>query len=388
MLNPYLEKTLYSQPIQPILLEINLNKFQETLGQITGLKIPLFGDPNTTFGFAAMIPVTPEIIKWVNSLPGVIMVHANLQARALQLPTDTSQWWPTTESRKLLEAELAFQEGFTAEAIRVGVCDTGVDVSHPQLTGIEFYSTMTWPDREILDEVGHGSHVCSTIAGKAYASFSDIPVEGVSRARLVSVKCLGRGIGTGFNSEIVNAMATCYEKGCAVISMSLGADSPQGGIENDPICRMVSTLTGHGVIVVVAAGNSGPQDDTINSPGCSPDALTVAAIGKDGKAADFSSRGGATYRFKPDVAAPGVLIYSGTSHLSPMAIQQPQAGYGYIAISGTSMATPHVAGLVALLKQKFPNLTTQRIKAIMAAKGKTWDKALGFGVPKWSMFQI
>lgn len=385
MLNSYLAKTLYAHPVQPILLEINLSKFSETLGQITGLKLPLL-DPNTTFGFAALAPVTPEIILWVNSLPGVIMVHANLQARALQIPTNAQDWWPTAQSRKMLEAEQAFKEGFTGETVKVGVADSGVDAFHPQLQGTEFYSTISWPAREIVDENGHGSHVCSTIAGKPYSSYVDIQVEGVSRARLISCKCLGRGIGTGFNSEIANAMALLYEHGCQVISMSLGSDSPQGSIEEDPLCRMVSNLTAKGVIIVIAAGNSGPEENTINSPGCSPDALTVAAIDKSGKPASFSSRGGNKFPYKPEVAAPGVLIYSGTSQISPMAIEQPQAGYGYVAISGTSMATPHVAGLVALLKQKYPDLTTARIKAVMAAKGRKFDYALGWGVPRWSMF--
>lgn len=385
MLNSFLEKTLYSQPAQPILIELDLNKFAEAMGQILGLKLPII-ERIPTFGFAALAPITPESIKAINNLPGVRMVHANLLVRAFQQPSQPADWWPTSQSRNMLEAELAFREGFTGEAVKVGVTDTGVDVSHPQLQGTEFYSTISWPAREMLDENGHGSHVASTVAGRLYSTPVGFTVEGVSRAQLVSVKCLGRGIGTGFNSEIINAMAVCYDKVSQVISMSLGSDAPQGSIEEDPICRMVSTLTRRGIIVVVAAGNSGPGENTIGSPGVSPDALTVAAVDKTGKVANFSSRGGSKYPYKPDVAAPGVLIYSGTSHLSPMSIEQPQAGYGYIAISGTSMATPHVSGLVALLKHKYPNLTTARIKEVMVAKGHAHDPATGFGVPKWSFF--
>jgi subtilisin family serine protease len=386
MLNSYLEKTLYSQPVQPIMIEVNLAKLSETLGEITGLRLPLIGMVNQTFGLAALAPVTPELIKWVNSLPGVIMVHADLQARALQVPSDSAEWWPTSQSRKVMEAEMAFIDGFTAEAIKVGVADTGADVLHEQLRGAETYSTIAWPFREVLDENGHGSHVASTIAGMPVNTPVQMEVEGVSRARIVAVKCLGRGIGTGFNSEIANAMSTCYEKGCQVISMSLGSDSPQGSIEEDPLCRMVSALTRKGMIIVVAAGNSGPEEDTINSPGCSPDALTVAAIDKEGHAADFSSRGGPAFLDKPDVCAPGVLIYSGTSRISAMAIEQPHAGYGFVAISGTSMATPHVSGLVALLKQKYPSLTTAAIKDTMRRRGRPHDNALGYGIPKWSYF--
>jgi subtilisin family serine protease len=368
------------------MVEVDLAKFSETLGTITGLKLPLLPEANKTFGLAAIGPITPALIKTINSLPGVIMVHANLQARILQQPSSPNDWWPTSQSRLVMEADKAFQEGITAETVPIGICDTGADVIHEQLQGSELYSTIAWPFREILDENGHGSHVASTIGGKPVNTPVQMQVEGVSRAHIIAVKCLGRGIGTGFNSEIANAMSTAYEKGCRIISMSLGSDSPQGSIEEDPLCRMVSSLTAKGCMVIIAAGNSGPEEDTIGSPGCSPDAITVAAIDRTGKVADFSSRGGTKYRSKPDVCAPGVLIYSGTSRISPMATEEPQAGYGYVAISGTSMATPHVSGLVALLRQKYPNMSTPQFKSVMSARGRSHDNAYGFGVPKWSYF--
>ena len=124
--------------------------------------------------------------------------------------------------------------------------------------------------------------------------------------------------------------------------------------------------------------NSGPGPNTIDSPGCSPDALTVAAVNPNGSVASFSSRGGSTYPGKPDCAAPGVLIYSGTSQLSPMALEQPKAGYGYVAISGTSMATPHVAGLVALLKQRTPTLTTPEIESYPGFEGRPMEPGYRF----------
>jgi len=264
--------------------------------------------------------------------------------------------------------------------------NTGVDAMHPQLQGAEFYSTISWPAREILDENGHGSHCTSTAAGKLHRTPIDVTVEGVSRSPLLSVKCLGRGIGTGFTSEIINAMSVCYEKGCQVISMSLGSAECQGGCEVCPECRMVSTLTQRGLIVVIAAGNSGPQENTIGCPGCSPDAITVAAVDRHGEAADFSSRGGDRFPFKPDVAAPGVNIYSGTSRGSIIDLQELEAGPGFASISGTSMATPHVAGFCALLKHKFPTITTAQIKQTMAQRGHAKDFITGWGIPKWSYF--
>jgi len=385
VLNPYLEKRLFALPVQPILVEFDAREFATVMGQLTGINVTIV-EEIPTFGFTAIAPVSPEVIKKVNALPGVRMVHANQVKTIFQLPMPVGEWFPTSESRNMLEAESAFREGFTGEAVKLGVTDTGVDAMHPQLQGAEFYSTISWPAREILDENGHGSHCASTAAGSLHRTVTDVTVEGVSRSPLLSVKCLGRGIGTGFTSEIINAMSVCFERGCQVISMSLGSAECQGGCEVCPECRMVSTLVGRGLIVVVAAGNSGPQENTIGCPGCSPDALTVAAVDRHGDAADFSSRGGDRFPFKPDVAGPGVNIYSGTSRGSIIDLQELQAGAGFAAISGTSMATPHVAGFCALLKHKFPTITTAQIKRTMAQRGHAKDFITGWGLPKWSYF--
>jgi len=386
VLNPYLEKRLYSLPVQPVLVEVDPNQFIATMGQLVGLQLKVVSEL-ATFGFAAIAPVSPSVIKKINSLPGVRIVHANQLKTIFQLPTNADEWFPTSESRQMLEAEVAIKEGYNGEAIKVGVCDTGVDATHPQLQGTEFYSRIMWPFREVLDENGHGSHCASTVAGKLYNTPLGITVEGVSHSPMVSVKCLGRGIGTGFTSEIIEAMSTCYEKGAQVISMSLGSQECQGGCEVCPECRMVSSLTAKGVILVIAAGNSGPEENTIGCPGCSPDALTVAAVDRNGDPASFSSRGGDRFPFKPDVAAPGVNIYSGTSRGSIIDLQALDAGLGFAAISGTSMATPHVAGFVALLKQKNPMITTAQVKQTMALRGHSKDFITGWGIPLWSYFK-
>ncbi|KKK72336.1 hypothetical protein LCGC14_2904900, partial [marine sediment metagenome] len=273
MLNPYLEKRLFALPVQPILVEVDVARINEVLGNITGLKLNVTGTI-PSFGFFALAPVSPETIKKVNALKGVRMVHADQVKTIFQLPT-AAEWFPTSQSRLMLEAEEALKQGFTGEGVTVGVTDTGIDPTHPQLVGQEWYTSISWPIREFIDENGHGSHVASTIAGKLYNSPMGIAVEGVSRSPLVSVKCLGRGIGTGFTSEILNAIAICYNKGSQIISMSLGSEECQGGCEICPECRMVKSLTQRGVIFVIAAGNSGPQENTIGCPGCSPHAITV-----------------------------------------------------------------------------------------------------------------
>lgn len=390
MLNPFLQKTLFSLPVRPILVEVDLEQIGAVMGSIVGLRLKITG-AISTFGLVAVAPVSPEMITFINNLPGVKMVHANQVRTILQLPTvPGKEWWPTSESRQMLEAEEAFKQGITGEAVKVGVADTGIDPTHPQLQGQEWYSTISWPFREVLDENGHGTHVASTIAGKLYYSPMQVAVEGVSHSPLVSVKCLGRGVGTGFTSEILEAIAVCYDKSAQVISMSLGSEDgePQGGAEADPEWRIIRALTARGLIFVIAAGNSGPQEDTIGNPGSCPEAITVAAVDRNGEVASFSSRGGTTFPLKPDVAAPGVNIYSGTSRGSLIDQEgfTKGTGPGYSAISGTSMATPHVSGLVALLKHRFPDMTAARFRETMAHRGHAHDYQTGYGIPKWSYF--
>lgn len=383
MLNPFLEKTLYSSPVQPVLVEFSPSELGSLMSSLLGLSLKITESiPN--FGFLALAPLNPKLIKKVNDLPGVTMVHANLKKTIFQFP-GSEDWYPTSESRLMLGAEDAFKAGFTGESVKVGVTDTGIDVMHPQLVGSSWYSAISWPFREVLDENGHGSHCSSTVAGKLWYSPMNVVCEGVSKGPVISVKCLGRGIGTGFTSEIINAIATCYDKGAQVISMSLGSSECQGGCEVCPECRMIKHLTDRGVIFCIAAGNSGPDPNTIGCPGCSPAAITVAAVDKNKNVADFSSRGGSEFPTKPNVAAPGVNIYSGTSRGSVIDNQEADAGFGAAAISGTSMATPHIAGFIRILKQKDPSMSAQKFKEVMAGRG-SFNNNIGYGIPHWSYF--
>ena len=126
-----------------------------------------------------------------------------------------------------------------------------------------------------------------------------------------------------------------------IISMSLGGP----GDPDDPMSQAVDNATAAGIICVIAAGNSGDYQ-TIGSPGCARTALTVGASDDNDNIAYFSSRGPSNKIFavKPEIVAPGVFINS------------TKLGGGYIEYSGTSMATPHVAGCAALILQIHPEL--------------------------------
>lgn len=389
MINPGLARSLFEIPLRPLLIETESEAFDDLqrVLQLFGIRgvIP-------AFNMIAIFPVPSKQIPLINDLPGVSVVHADTPKNILlfQGRDERDLWWATSDSRLLLGAQEANEDGVTGEAVTVGVVDTGIDPQHPQLVGSEWDSTINFPREPGIDAgpqaSGHGSHVATTIAGARQLSDVQIFTEGVSRSPLVSIQALGRIVGTGFSSEIVNAMSLAFDRGARVINMSLGSKECQGGCDVCPECRAVKELTRRGAIFVIAAGNSGPDGNTINCPGCVDEAVTVAAIDKDGMVADFSSRGGTAFPGKPNVAAPGVNIYSGTGRGSQVDLGDPLAGVGFAAISGTSMATPHVAGLITLLRQRDPSLTAQRFQEVVATQGLPFSTMLGYGVPTWSMF--
>ncbi|MFR9777219.1 S8 family serine peptidase [Micromonospora sp. MS34] len=266
-------------------------------------------------------------------------------------------------------APQAWQAGWTGTGVKVGVIDTGVDQTHPDLAGHVAAAENFTADPDTLDRVGHGTHVASTIAGSAAASQGRY--KGMAPgATLYSAKvCTEVGCP---ESAILAGMTWAAEQGVKVANMSLGGpDTP----ETDPIEATLADLTHrYGVLFVVAAGNDGMAgESTVNSPGDVEEALTVGAVTKTGELAEFSSRGPRTgdAGIKPDITAPGVGIVaarSSTSDLWPNA-ENPQ----YTSLSGTSMATPHVAGAAAILSQQHPDWTPERIKATLMAAAQPSD---------------
>lgn len=405
MINPYLQQRLFEIPLRPLLVETEPDAFDRVVNLFSneGLR------PHTVvsqFSLMGLPAIPSKFVESVNSLPGVRAVHADLMSSILLLPPfpalplvgprtgvffaeDPSEWWPTSDSRRLLGAEQAFIDGFTGEAITLGIIDTGVDPGHEQLQGTQFDSTINFPREPGIDAgpqaSGHGTHVASTAGGTQQLTPIQIFVEGVSRAPIFSVQALGRIIGTGFTSEIVNAISLAWERGARVFNLSLGASECQGTCTTCPECRVIAQLTARGGMFFIAAGNSGPNPNTIACPGCVPEAITVGAIDREGAVANFSSRGGTRFPTKPNIAAPGVNIYSGTGRGSQVDLGDPGASVGFAAISGTSMATPHAAGLGAILRQRFPGMSAEEFKDKMRTRGR-FNQNTGFGVPTWGLF--
>ncbi|MDX3342504.1 S8 family serine peptidase [Streptomyces sp. ME02-6979.5a] len=259
-------------------------------------------------------------------------------------------------------APAAWARSFDGTGVKIAVVDTGIDATHPDLAGRVAAERNFSGSPDARDRDGHGTHVASTAAG---TGAKDARFKGVAPgARLINAKVLDDQ-GVGDDSGIIAGVDWAVSQGADVISMSLGGlDSP--GI--DPLEAQVNKVSAEkGVLFTIAAGNNGPEQGTIASPGSAEAALTVGAVDDDDLIADFSSVGPRTgdKAVKPDITAPGVSITAAAA--AGVAGQDPP---GYHSLSGTSMATPHVAGAAAILKQKNPTWTGAQLKAALTGSAE------------------
>ncbi|MFE6494636.1 S8 family serine peptidase [Streptomyces sp. NPDC057748] len=261
-----------------------------------------------------------------------------------------------------VNAPQAWAEGYDGKGSKVAVLDTGIDATHPDVKDRILETKSFVPGEEVVDRHGHGTHVASTIAGSGAAS--DGVNKGVAPgAGLIIGKVLSDE-GSGADSGIIEAMEWAKAEGADVVSMSLGSSIPDDG--SDPMSQAVDALSADGgPLFVIAAGNAYGAG-TIGSPGSAEKALTIAAVDKQDERADFSSMGPLvnSYGLKPDLSAPGVNINAAASQ------SVPGADGMYRSMSGTSMATPHVAGAAAILKQRHPDWSGQRIKDALMSSSK------------------
>lgn len=256
-------------------------------------------------------------------------------------------------------APAAHQKGITGKGIKVAIVDTGVDEKHPDLAGQQIAEKNFTTDPDTTDNVGHGTHVGSTVASH------DSKYGGVAPgAQLIDAKvCVEFGCQ---ESWILDGMRWAAEQGAQVINMSLGGgDTP----EVDPLEQAVNDLTAqYGTLFVIAAGNSG-SPGSVGSPSTAEAALSVGAVDRDDKLAPFSSKGPRVgdSGLKPEVTAPGVDIVAAKAGTAD-----------HVAFSGTSMATPHVAGAVALLRQQHPEWTPAQLKSVLATTAKPAEGVSAF----------
>ncbi|MGW0817482.1 S8 family peptidase [Streptomyces viridiviolaceus] len=257
-----------------------------------------------------------------------------------------------------VHAPEAWAAGYDGKGSKVAVLDTGADAGHPDLEG-RITAQENFTDSDSTDDrQGHGTHVLSTVGGSGAAS--DGKMKGVAPgAELLNGKVLNDG-GSGAASWIIAGMEWAVEQKADVVSMSLGSQVPTDCTDPMSVAAQRLAETSQ-ALFVVAAGNSGPSLNAVSSPGCAPGVLTVGAVDRDDSTAWFSSRGPApfTHTLKPEITAPGVGISA--------AAAGGRGVYAYQSMSGTSMATPHVAGAAAVLRQRHPDWTPQQLKAALVS---------------------
>ncbi|MFE7711324.1 S8 family serine peptidase [Streptomyces sp. NPDC057486] len=256
-------------------------------------------------------------------------------------------------------ADTAHRAGITGKGTKVAVLDTGYDRTHPDLKNAVTASQDFTEDGDVQDLQGHGTHVSSIIAGSGAASGGRYA--GVAPgAELVEGKVLGND-GYGYDSWILAGMQWAVDQDARIVNMSLGSNRASDG--TDPLSAAVDKLSAeHGTLFVIAAGNSG--DRTISAPGAADAALTVGSVTKSGEMSAFSSRGPRQGRpaVKPEISAPGSAIVAARAAgtLDDAAVTEQ-----YASLSGTSMASPHVAGAAALLAQRRPDWSGAQLKSAL-----------------------
>ncbi|MCG2769900.1 MAG: S8 family serine peptidase, partial [Anaerolineae bacterium] len=303
----------------------------------------------------------------IRAFPFVVEVYPDYEVHAL---LDESV--PLIGAPQVWEMQDGAGKNVTGQGIRVAIIDTGIDYTHPDLgggfgpsykvaAGYDFVND----DADPMDDSGHGTHCAGIVA-------ADGAVKGVAPdASLYAYKVLDQE-GSGCGSDIIAAIERATDPdgdpftddAVDVISMSLGGS----GDPNEPMALAVDAAADQGVVVVVAAGNDGPDYGTVGSPGVARKAFTVGATDKSDSIAGFSSRGPVSDFYeliKPDILAPGVWIRSTVPSTGDLG--DPS---GYRFLSGTSMSTPHVAGATALIKQLHPNWTAAMIQANLMNKAK------------------
>lgn len=281
-------------------------------------------------------------------------------------------------------------------SVVVGVVDTGIRFTHDDLSANMWENEDEIPDNGIdddgngfvddvfgidairgtgnpIDRNDHGSHVGGTIGATA---FNDVPHVGVAyNTRLMGIKFLN-DIGLGFTSDAITSIDYGVANGADILNNSWG-----GGPFSPALLDSIEAANEAGVLFIAAAGNEEKDNDEEPSFPANydvPNVISVAAVDRNGNLADFSNFGTETV----DLAAPGVRIFSTTAG--------SDSDFG--SLDGTSMATPHVAGVAALLKSEFPEATIfelrtrllDTVRPLESLDGKTSPAEWLMPKPRWS----
>lgn len=293
--------------------------------------------------FKSKTKETDDLIAYFSSRGDVEFAEPNFLLLPNKLPNDPLyiryQW-----NLPMINADKAWDISEGNESIIVAVVDTGVDLEHQDFRGklVEGYNVLT-DTNDPMDDNGHGSHVAGIISA---STNNTVGIAGISwNNKIMPVKAIGAD-GTGSSFDIAKGIRWATDHGARVINMSVGNYHPSGILQ-----EAIRYASNKGVVLVAASGND--NTDQPSFPAAYPEVISVAAVDQNAIRADFSN-----YGHYIDVAAPGVDIPSTYIYNE------------YAALSGTSMACPHVAGLAGLILSVNPDLTNTDVRKIMEKSAK------------------
>jgi len=295
-------------------------------------------------------------------------VSEDRDVRIIDTREDPEPRGPYTYGLKNIGVEDLNQENpsINGRGVFVGVIDTGIDTSHPDLKG----RTIAWKDfvydkLSPYDDSGHGTHVAGTIAG---GNSTGTQIGVAPKAKLIVAKVFSKN-GYATMENILGAMQWMIDPdgipetadAPLFVNNSWGSAKSGNDYTEDPFYKMVLAWREAGIIPVFAAGNSGPNVGSVGIPGGFPNVIGIGAVDKNDKVASYSSRGPVSWKedgelkefIKPDFCAPGSKVFSTIPNGK------------HAEFSGTSMATPHVSGMLALMFQIKEDLTYDEVITLL-----------------------
>ena len=304
-------------------------------------------------------------------------------------------------ARKAVKADSPKLATYTGRGIGIAILDTGLspceDFTAPR-NRIMVFKDFVNGKSEPYDDNGHGSHVTGIACGNGFSSGGKYTGMAPG-SNIIAVKVLDEE-GRGNSADVLAGLQWIYDNkdlyNIRVVNMSVG--TPDMG-SFDPLVRGAQKIWDAGIVITVAAGNNGPGYSTVTSPGISRKVITVGAsddnweaVAASGKRlVDFSGRGPTSECIvKPDVLAPGANIVSClSSDICPESLtghREHIVGGKYLSLSGTSMSTPIVTGAVALLIEKYPDITPDDVK--YALKKSSTDINRHINHQGWGLINI
>lgn len=321
------------------------------------------------FSRARALPSVTKVEQSFQLFPGEAVKVKASEIDELSRRDDVEEIWPDlpvqawlNTSVPLISTPRVWEQGLRGKGIKMAVIDTGIDFDHPDFAG-RIVATTSFVSATANDDNGHGTHVAGIAAGSGAQSNGKY-VGVAPEASLYVAKVLRADGGGSMSGVMAGIEWAVLEQNVQIINLSLGGVGSCDG--TDALSVMCDeAVTQAGVIMCVAAGNTGPDDRTIGSPGCARRVITVGASTDSGQIARFSSRGPtADGRIKPDIVFPGVNIVAARAEGTTMGQVVDE---GYVVANGTSMATPHASGVAALMLQANPELTAEQVKTQMLA---------------------